>query len=224
MRNNAIAAALGKPNAQAPLPRHASDLMAPPAARAVPMQPHPQYPHPMPYGHPQGPQGMMPAMPGNVEANLPPGVYNDSYSQAMAPFMGAHQLPGGQTISVTMNAPNPHLSFKEWAARGVVGGIGRFAAWPFKLVGGVIETAAQGIVTILLKLLMWIAILILAPTLIYAGMLMMKDMQSATTVEEGVTRVMHHGRHAVEGARKGAADDLPPEKGAAGGKTAGRAD
>lgn len=145
---------------------------------------------------------------GDVSADLPAGVYQDQYSQAVTPFAGAHQLPTGQTINVSMNAPSPHLTFREWAARGLVAGVGSLLAWPFRLVGGVVEQAAHAVVAVL----KWIMILLLLPTMLIVGAKMASDVTSAASVEEGVERIVHHGRHAVNGASKGASGELPPER------------
>lgn len=151
-------------------------------------------------------QPMPPA--GNIEGNFPAGVYSESVSQAVAPFMGAHQLPTGQTINVSMNAPNLHLSFKEWAARGLVSAMGAAAAWPFKLLGGIVETIAQTIIGLVGKLAMFI----LLPTMLLIGAKMALTLTQAPSIEQGAAQMVHNGRHAANGLVSGMTDDLPPEE------------
>lgn len=147
-----------------------------------------------------------------IDAALHGGVQSGSMTQAMAPFMGEHALPTGQVINVSMNAPSPHLGFKEWMARGVVGGIGHAAAWPFVLVAKTVEGIALGIVDIFKSLIKWAIILVLAPTLILVGIRMMHQVEKAPTIEGGVQTVVHNGRHAVDGIGRGLTDELPAEK------------
>lgn len=146
-----------------------------------------------------------------IDAVLKGGVQQGGMAQAIEPFMGQNALPTGQIINVSMNAPNPNLEFKEWMARGVVGGIGKVAAWPFKLIGMTIESVALGIVDVLKTILKWALILVLAPLLIMAGIRMMNQVSDSATIEEGARTVVHDGRHAVNGLGKGFTDDLPPE-------------
>lgn len=148
-----------------------------------------------------------PMAPGDrIDGNFPAGVYDQSMTQ-MAPFMGGHQLPTGQTINVSMNAANPHLSFKEWAARGVVSGVGKAAAWPFKLFAGIIEDIARAIVGLIGKLVLFV----LLPTALILGYKMAMNVTKADSVEQGATQIMHHGRHAADGVVRGLTDDLPAE-------------
>lgn len=148
------------------------------------------------------------ARPGNIDGNFPAGVYSDSVSQAMTPFMGGNQMPNGQMINVTMNAPNPHLSFKEWAGRGIVSAIGAGARWPFRFVTGILEQIAHAIVGLLAKL----ALFILLPTMLVVGFALANKISHAGSVEAGVRQIMHDGRHAASGAAAGMTDDLPPEE------------
>lgn len=161
------------------------------------------------------PAVMAPRPATRVDAALNGGVQNGSMMQAMEPFLGQNTLPTGQVINVSMNAPNPNLEFKEWMARGVVGGIGKLAAWPFKLIGMTVESIALGIVDIFKTILKWALILVLAPLLIMAGIRMMDQVSESDTIEEGARTVIHDGRHAVNGIGKGLTEELPPEKKAA---------
>ena len=190
-KTSAIAAALGGKDqmgtGRAPGPMgHA----APPAAkgaRAVPMHPAQR-----------------------IDGDFPAGVYDQSMTQ-VAPFLGGHQLPTGQTINVSMNAANPHLSFKEWMGRGIVAGIGHAAAWPFRLCAGIVEDIARSIVALLGKLVLFV----LLPTALIMGYKLAMSMKEVGSVEDGAAQIVHHGRHAANGVAKGLTDDLPPEKKAA---------
>lgn len=159
--------------------------------------PQPMVAHPAP---------MAPA--GGIEGNFPAGVYNESVSQAMAPFMGGHQLPTGQTINVSMNAPSPHLSFKEWAGRGIVSAIGAGLRWPFRLITGIIEDIARMLVNLLGKLVLFV----LLPTMLIIGLKMASQISNAPSVEAGAAQIVHHGRHAANGVVTGMTDELPPEE------------
>lgn len=159
-------------------------------------------------------QGVLPTgqnhnMPfGNVEGNFPPGQYENSIHNAVSPFAGQHMLPTGQSINVSMNAPNPNLSFREWVARGFVGAIGEAFAWPFQLVARIIEESAKSLVNLATKLVMFI----LLPTMLYMGYLLAMNMSQAGSVEEGAAQMVYHGRHAANGIATGFSGELPPEK------------
>lgn len=140
----------------------------------------------------------------NVHADVPPGVHQDTMHQAMAPFLGTHALPTGQTISVNMNAPNPNLTLKEWMVRGVVGGVGRVVSWPFRLVGLVFEGIAHGVI----KVVTWAMIIILVPTMLMLGSRLEKHMEHQNSVRSGAAEIMHEGRQAAQGIRQGATDDM----------------
>ncbi len=142
-----------------------------------------------------------------IDGDFPAGVYDHSMSQ-VAPFIGGHQLPTGQTINVSMNAANPHLSFKEWAGRGIVGAIGHAAAWPFRLCAGIVEDIARSIVALLGKLVLFV----LLPTALIMGYKLAMSMQETSSVEDGAAQIVHHGRHAADGVVRGFTDELPPEK------------
>jgi hypothetical protein len=187
-KTSAIAAALGERNEG-----RGPAVQAGPAAHGMPRR---------------GPHGQaVPMAPADrIDGNFPAGVYDQSMTQ-MAPFLGGHQLPTGQTINVSMNAANPHLSFKEWAARGVVSGLGKAAAWPFKLCAGIVEDIARAIVSLLGKLVLFV----LLPTALILGYKMAMNVTKADSVEQGATQIMHHGRHAADGIVRGMTDELPPE-------------
>lgn len=144
----------------------------------------------------------------DVMASVPAGVHSDSMSQMMAAMPNSMTTPMGQTINVVMNAPSPHLSFKEWMARGMVGGVGKVAAFPFRLVGVVMEGTANAVVTIVKMAI----IIILVPTLLMLGIALHQRLSSNGSVEAGAADMMHQGRHAVSGMAKGLTDDLPPEE------------
>jgi hypothetical protein len=153
--------------------------------------------------------GMASSMPppGNVTGNFPAGVYQEEMNQMM-PFSGNHHLPTGQSINVSMNAPSPHLSFKEWMQRGIVGGLGNAAAWPFRLVAKMVEEVFRVIINLFGKLILFV----LLPTALILGYKMAMKITQADTVEQGAVEIMHHGRHAADGMAKGLTDDLPPEE------------
>ena len=142
----------------------------------------------------------------NVHADVPPGVHSQTMQQ-MAPFMGTSMLPTGQSITVNMNAPNPNLSFKEWALRGFVGALGRAAQWPFQLVARIIEAIARAAVGIL----KWAAIVLLFPTLIWLGSQLQHRMAQQHSIEAGASMIAHDARRAAHGVRQGMSDELPAD-------------
>lgn len=113
-------------------------------------------------------------------------------------------IPTGQTINVNMNTPSPHLSFKEWMARGVVGGIGKVLAFPFKLVGTGMEAAVTGIVSII-KIAV---IVVMIPTLIWLGLKLQASLSTSQSIEEGAAKVVVSGRRMVDGAGQGMDADI----------------
>ena len=144
--------------------------------------------------------------PSRIDANVPAGVH-DQTMNAVAPFVGGHMLPTGQQINVSMNAPSPHLPFREWVLRGVVAGAGNAAAWPFRMVAGLVDHAARTIINLLGKLVMFV----LLPAALILGIQMARKMAHAGSVEAGAAEMMHDSRHAMHGAAKGVSDDLPAE-------------
>lgn len=149
-----------------------------------------------------------PEAPKRIDATIPGGVHQDSISNPMVPFLGQNQLPTGQVINVSMNAPSPHLTFKEWMARGVVSGIGGALTWPFRFIGNVLEEIAKAIVGVL----KWAIIVILLPALAIVGFKLAGQLTSSATIEDGAASLVYDGRHAVNGLAKGATTELPPEK------------
>ena len=149
--------------------------------------------------------------PQRIDADVPAGVHQDSLTQAMVPFAGSHLVPTGQTINVSMNAPSPHLPFKEWVARGMVGGVGHFAAWPFRLVAMTLEGAALAIVDIGKTVLKMILIAVLIPAMLVIGIRLASHVNDAPTIAAGTRGIVHDGRHAVDGLSDGATDELPAE-------------
>lgn len=150
-----------------------------------------------------------------IDASLSGGVQHGAMAQAMQPFVGEHATPTGQIINVSMNAPSPHLEFKDWMARGVVGGVGKVAAWPFRLVGMTLESTALAIVDVFKSVIKTALIVVLIPTLFLVGIRLMNKMSESATIEGGAASMMHDGRHAVNGLGKGISDELPPEAPAA---------
>lgn len=144
---------------------------------------------------------------GDVSGIFPAGVYQQEMNQMM-PFAGQNVLPTGQSINVSMNAPSPHLSFKEWMQRGVVGGLGNAVAWPFRLVAKMVEEVFRVIINLFGKLILFV----LLPTALIIGYKMAMKVTQADSVEEGAAQIMHHGRHAADGMVNGLTDELPPEK------------
>lgn len=149
-----------------------------------------------------------PGVPQRIDADMPAGVHQESLVQAMSPFSSTHHLPGGQVINVAMNAPSHHLPFKEWMLRGVVGGLGQLAAWPFRLVGGLIESLGEALIGILKTL----AIVVLLPVMLLVGYKLMQQVSKADSIEAGASQIMHDGRHAATGIGKGLTDELPDEQ------------
>lgn len=116
--------------------------------------------------------------------------------------MGNHalsgMLPGGQNLNVVTNH-NTHLSRKEWIVRGIVGALGNAVAWPFRLIGDLISQLLGGIIAALLGILKIAIIIIAVPTLLWLGFLLLEQMQSAESVEEGAGIVVDNAGSLADG-------------------------
>lgn len=107
-------------------------------------------------------------------------------------------LPTGQNINVVTNH-NIHLPFRDWLLRGLIGAVGSALAFPFRLVGGVLNSIAQGVVSILKMAI----IVVLIPTLIWLGIELQEKMQEQASVEDGAAEMVHQAGDVVSGIGKG---------------------
>jgi hypothetical protein len=223
-----LGAALGRGAAKASEPAlppgypyygHAPSPAAP-AQAVMPMHPgvpHPAMPHPHAHAHMHGSHmggyGHPGQMPRSIEGTFPPGVYDQTmvspYAQPhMVPYMMPQQATGGQSISVAMNAPSPHLTTKEWAGRGILGALGNLVAWLPRLAGRMIEEIMRMFVGVFGKLML----IALVPCMLMIGVNLAMVAATYSTVEGGAADIVHKGRHALNGIGKGLTDDLPPEQ------------
>lgn len=222
MKKSGLAAALGR-EVNAPqrtgavpyqvdaagMPQHPGHAHGVPGPQHYGYNPHAYNPHAYaPHGYHPAPNGMHPMPPERIDGNFPAGVYQDGMSNPMAPFMGGHQMPNGQMINVSMNAPSQHLPFWQWAGRGALAATGNAVAWAPRLVGRLIEEVMKMFIGIFGKLLL----VLLIPMMLVIGIKMAAVVQTYDSVEGGAAQVVHQGRHAINGLQKGLNDDLPPEK------------
>lgn len=123
--------------------------------------------------------------------------------------MGNHaiggMLPTGQNLNVVTNH-NVHLSRREWVFRGLVGALGMAAAWPFKLIADLISQVLGGIISAILGFFKVALIIIAIPTLLWLGIMLMNQLQSAESVEEGTAMVVDHAGSFADGVNKGIAE------------------
>lgn len=111
----------------------------------------------------------------------------------------------GQVINMAFNTPSPHLTFKEWMARGVVGGIGKVLAFPFAFIGNIIN--AIGLAAV--GLLKMIALIILVPTLLWLGIMLMHKLSQTESIEEGAAMIATDAKRAASGVGEGLTREIP---------------
>ncbi len=113
--------------------------------------------------------------------------------------MAAMGAPHAQQINVVTNNAAMNLPFKEWLLRGLVGGVGRAAAWPFALAGRLVEKifgAVIGFVKIA-------ALIIMVPTLIWLGLMLREELATADSVENGTALIVDHAEDVTTGIGRG---------------------
>lgn len=127
-----------------------------------------------------------------------PNIHQEHYGnyQQAGNTIPGHFGPGN--INVVTNH-NLHLPFKDWMARGVVGGVGSVLAFPFKLVGDIISALANGI----LSLVKMAVMVVLFPTLLWMGYQLQQSMQEEESVEDGTAAIVDHAEDVVSGIGKG---------------------
>lgn len=106
----------------------------------------------------------------------------------------ATPMHGNQNINVTTNQ-NIHLERKEWIFRGIIGGIGNVLAFPFRLIADVITGIAMSI----LGLIKMAAIVVLFPTLIWAGFQLMQIVSEQDSIEGGAKVIAENAGEAAKG-------------------------
>lgn len=87
--------------------------------------------------------------------------------------------PYANMIAVSNNGVSPHLPFRDWMLRGVVGGVGKMLAWPFQLVRDIINGIAFAILGIAKVLLM----IILIPSAIILGLQIAASQSSEADIQ-----------------------------------------
>lgn len=112
----------------------------------------------------------------------------------------------GQVINMAFNAPSPHLTFKEWMARGVVGGIGHVAAFPFVFIGKMITSAGEAVIG-LVKLAV---LIVMIPTLLWLGIMLYQKVSKAQSIEEGTAMIVTDAKRVGTGISEGVSKDTAP--------------
>jgi hypothetical protein len=128
-------------------------------------------------------------------------------TQHMHPAMAG---ASGQVINMAFNAPSPHLTFKEWMARGVVGGFGKVLAFPFTLAGSMLTSAGNAIV----DLVKMAVLIILIPTLLWMGFMLYQKVSKSQSIEEGTAMIVTDAKRIGTGVSNGIATDTsakPPQ-------------
>lgn len=138
-------------------------------------------------------QTVLPAVP--PSGQIDPVASGEAAGQAIV-------VPGGQSINVLTNH-NIHLPRNEWLFRGIVGALGHAAAWPFRLVAQAISAAVVGVVNSVLSLVKMALIVIAIPTLIWLGIELRDELQTADSVETGTVIVTDHAGEVIDGVSKG---------------------
>jgi glycerol-3-phosphate acyltransferase PlsY len=112
----------------------------------------------------------------------------------------------GQTINMSFNAPSPHLTFKEWMARGVVGGVGHVFAFPFVFSGKIITAAGTAAV----ELLKMAVLIILIPTLLWMGFMLFQKVSQSQSIEEGAAMIVTDAKKVGTGVSNGISSEAKP--------------
>lgn len=94
------------------------------------------------------------------------GIGGSPHGSPMRDQITVPHNPYANMIAVSNNGVSPHLPFREWMLRGVVGGIGKLLAWPFQLVRDIISAIAIGVIGVVKVVLM----IVLVPSAILIGL------------------------------------------------------
>lgn len=130
--------------------------------------------------------------------------------QALAEGMGQSAHPAmagatGQVINMAFNTPSPHLTFKEWMARGVVGGIGKVLAFPFAFAGNMITAAGNAVI----GLVKMAILIVLVPTLLWLGVMLYQKVSKAQSIEEGTAMIVTDAKKVGNGIGNSISSETP---------------
>ena len=75
----------------------------------------------------------------------------------------------------------------------------KLLAWPFRLIGDLISQLLGGIIAALLGILKIAIIIIAVPTLLWLGFMLLEQLQSAESVEEGAGIVVDNAGSLADG-------------------------
>lgn len=112
----------------------------------------------------------------------------------------------GQNISVNVAAASPHLPFGEWIKRGILAALGNGLLFFPRLFGRLFEALLMGILGIAKAA----AIIVLIPTLIWAGYQLQQHLSKADSVREGAASATVQGGEVLKGIAEGAKADGDP--------------
>lgn len=138
----------------------------------------------------------------NIRANKIEEIYNHHNIKNLAEnnpnnTQNLNTLPNGQNINVITNH-NIHLERNEWLFRGVVGGIGKVLAFPFRLLEKMITSIFEAIFGMLKTAI----IILLVPTLIWAGIILQQKMSQQENIEDGTQLLVDQASEVVSGTKK----------------------
>lgn len=126
--------------------------------------------------------------------------------EAVSQTLAALTPMSGQNISVNVAAASPHLPFGEWVKRGVLSALGNGLMFFPRLLGRLIEALLMGVLGIFKAAI----IIVLIPTLIWAGYLLQQKLSHAASVREAATSATVQGGEVLKGIADGSKADKDP--------------
>lgn len=112
----------------------------------------------------------------------------------------------GQNISVNVSAASPHLPMGEWIKRGILAALGNGLLFFPRLLGRLLEAVLMGV----LGIAKTAAIILLIPTLIWAGYHLQQHLASSGSVREGAASATVQGGEVLKGIVDGTRADRDP--------------
>lgn len=120
----------------------------------------------------------------------------------------------GQNISVNVSSASPHLPMGEWIKRGILSALGNGLMFFPRLLGRLFEALLMGV----LGIVKVAVIIVLVPTLIWAGYHLQQHLSNSGSVREGAASATVQGGEVLKGIVDGSKADSDPLAAKAAGK------
>lgn len=127
---------------------------------------------------------------------------DDTVSQTLANLTPM----SGQNISVNVSSASPHLPMGEWIKRGILAALGNALLFFPRLLGRLFEALLMGV----LGIAKVAVIIMLVPTLIWAGYHLQQHLANADSVREGAASATVQGGEVLKGIVEGSKADHDP--------------